>query len=77
LAIPAEPRDYGCPVRNDPTFREPRWPAILIWTASGLFLGLAVSIIGGLFPVPLIVGGVIGLAVGLFLTRVKYVPEDD
>jgi hypothetical protein len=70
-------RGYGCPVRNDPTFREPRWPAILIWTASGLFLGLAVSIIGGLFPVPLIVGGVIGLAVGLFLTRVKYVPEDD
>ena len=64
-------------MRNDPTQSEPRWPAILIWTASGLFLGLAVSIIGGLFPIPMLVGAGIGLAVGLFLTRVKYVPEDD
>ena len=71
------PHGYGCPVRNDPTLREPRWPAVLIWTVSGLLLGLAVSIIGGLFPVPPLVGGVLGLLVGLFMTRVKYVPEDD
>ncbi len=64
-------------MRNDPNVTEPRWPAILIWTVSGLLLGLAVSIIGGFFPVPLVVGGLIGLAVGLRATRVTYVPEDD
>ena len=64
-------------MRNDPTFREPRWPAILIWTASGLLLGLAVTIIGGFFPVPLVIGGLVGLALGLFMTRTKYIPEDD
>jgi hypothetical protein len=40
-------------------------------------LGLATSIIGGFFPVPLVVGGALGLVVGLVVTRVKYVPEDD
>ena len=64
-------------MRNDPTLSEPRWPAVLIWTVSGLLLGLAVSIIGGLFPIPLLVGGVLGLVVGLFVTRAKYLPEDD
>ncbi len=64
-------------MRNDPTFNEPRCPAIAIWTVSGLLLGLAVSIVGGFFPVPLVVGAVIGLAVGLFVTRAKYTPEDD
>lgn len=63
-------------MRNDPNFREPRWPAVLIWTVSGLLVGLAVSIIGG-FPVPLVIGAAIGLAVGLFLTRSKFIPEDD
>ena len=64
-------------MRNDPNFNEPRWPAVLIWTVSGMLVGLAVSIIGGIFPVPFIICAVIGLAVGLFVTRVKYVPEDD
>jgi hypothetical protein len=64
-------------MRNDPDYHEPRWPAILIWTTSGLLLGLATSIIGGFFPVPLVVGGALGLVVGLVVTRVKYVPEDD
>jgi hypothetical protein len=77
VGSPPRPRDYGCRVRNDPNVTEPRWPAILIWTVSGLLLGLAVSIIGGFFPVPLVVGGLVGLAVGLRATRVKYVPEDD
>ena len=77
MGIPPRLPGYGCPVRNDPNEREPRWPAILIWTVSGLLLGLALSIIGGVLPVPLLVGGGIGLAVGLFVTRVKYVPEDD
>ncbi len=64
-------------MRNDPSFTEPRWPAVLIWAFSGLLLGLVTSIIGGSFPVPLVIGAVIGLAVGLFVTRDKYTPDDD
>lgn len=63
-------------MKNDPALTEPRWPAILIWTVSGLLLGLALFIISGV-AVPILVGGGIGFAVGLFVTRVKYVPEDD
>src|SRR6476619_4376084 len=73
----SEVATYGCWMRNDPTFTEPRWPAIAIWTFSGLLLGLAFTIVVGFFPVPLVIGALIGWAVGLFMTRVKYTPEDD
>ena len=48
-----------------------------IWTLVGLLVGLAASIVTGSFPIPLIICGLIGLAFGLFMTRVKYTPSDD
>ena len=64
-------------MKDDPTFREPRWPAVAIWTVCGLLLGVAFSIVVGAFPIPAVVGGIIGLLVGLYQTRVKYTPDDD
>lgn len=64
-------------MRDDPDRREPRAPAIAIWTITGLLAGVAVSIATGSFPIPVIVCGLIGLAFGFYLTRVKYTPSDD
>ena len=64
-------------MRNDPDFREPRLPAVAIWTVTGLLLGLAFTIVAGNFPLPALIGGVLGLLGGLYLTRVKKAPGDD
>lgn len=70
-------RGYGCWVQNDPNAREPRLPAVIIWTVTGLLAGIAVSIVAGAFPVPAVIGAAIGLAYGLYTTRTKYTPTDD
>ena len=64
-------------MRRNPADREPRAPAVAIWTVTGLMLGVAVSIVVGSFPIPVVICGLIGLAVGLYTTRVKYTPSDD
>ena len=64
-------------MRHNPDEREPRAPAIAIWTVIGLLLGVAVSIVMGSFPIPVVVCGLIGLAYGLYTTRTKYTPTDD
>jgi hypothetical protein len=43
----------------------------------GLLVGLAISIVMGNFPLPVVICGAIGLAFGLYMTRVKYTPSDD
>jgi uncharacterized membrane protein len=64
-------------VRHDPDKREPRAPAVAIWTVIGLLVGVAVTIVSGSFPIPAIICGLLGLAYGLYTTRVKYTPSDD
>jgi hypothetical protein len=64
-------------VRRNPDDREPRAPAIAIWTVTGLLLGVAVCIVLGSFPIPAVICGLIGLAYGLYTTRAKYTPTDD
>ena len=71
------PAGYGDPVRRNPDEREPRAPAVAIWTVTGLLAGVAVSVVAGSFPVPAIICGLIGLAFGLYMTRVKTTPGDD
>ena len=34
-------------MRNDPELREPRLPAVAIWTLTGLLMGLALGIVTG------------------------------
>ncbi len=64
-------------MRRNPDEREPRAPAIAIWTVTGLLLGVAVSIVMGSFPIPAVIFALIGLALGFYLTRPKYTPSDD
>ena len=64
-------------MRSNPDEREPRAPAVAIWTVTGLFAGVAVSVVAGSFPIPAIVCGLIGLGFGLYMTRVKITPSDD
>jgi hypothetical protein len=67
----------GRAVREDPDRREPRAPAIVIWTVTGLLAGVAVSVVTGSFLIPVVICALIGLAFGVYLTRVKYTPSDD
>jgi uncharacterized membrane protein len=64
-------------MRNDPTYAESRWPAVAIWTITGLLVSLALCIVVGFFLILLVVGAVVGLSIGLFATRTKFTPEDD
>lgn len=65
-------------MRNDPQSRDPRAPAVAIWTVTGLLLGLAFGIVvGGGVLVPVLVGAVLGALFGLFITRTKLGPIDD
>jgi len=68
---------YGGPVRRDPQDHEPRAPAVVIWTVTGLLAGLAVAIVTGSFVLPIGFGALLGLAFGLYTTRTKHVPMDD
>jgi hypothetical protein len=71
-----ETRGYGDRMRTDPD-RESRWPAVAVWTISGVLAGLALTVIAGSFPVPMLIGTALGLAWGLFSTRKKFVPDED
>lgn len=64
-------------MRKDPQRRESRLPAIAIWTVTGLLVGVAISVVVSSFPIPLLVGGAIGLSYGLFATRPKFTPDED
>ncbi len=65
-------------MRKDPQAREPRAPAVAIWTVTGLLLGLAFTIVvGGVVVVQTLVGATLGLLFGLFITRTKPGPIDD
>ena len=64
-------------MRNDPEFREPRAPAVAIWTVVGLFLGVAVGVVIGQPAGVAALGAVLGLLYGLFATRRRPGPIDD
>jgi hypothetical protein len=64
-------------VKRDPSYREPRLPAIAIWTVLGTLLGLAFWIVVGGSALAIAIGAAFGLAYGVFTTRVKHVPSDD
>ena len=64
-------------MRHNPDEREPRAPAVAIWTVTGLLAGVAVSVVMGSFPVPALICGLIGMAYGLYTTRARYTPSDD
>ncbi len=68
---------YGGRVRSDPDAREPRAPAIAIWTLSGLIVGVAAGVISGSFLVAMAIFGGLGLLYGVFATRRRDMPEDD
>jgi hypothetical protein len=71
------PSRYGVPVKKDPTYRESRWPAVIVWTVVGALLGLAFWIVVGGSPLAIPIAAALGLGYGLFATRVKHVPSDD
>jgi len=68
---------YGGLVRKDPDSREPRGPAVAIWTVTGLLVGVALAIVTGSFMVSIVICAAIGLIFGLYITRTKHVPTDD
>ena len=64
-------------MRNDPEAREPRLPAVAIWTLTGLLMGLALGIVTGELLVAVLLGGLLGLSWGMFTTRSRQRPLDD
>ncbi len=64
-------------MQNDPNWREPRAPAVAIWTLCGLLVGVAAGFVLGSLALPVIVGVLGGLGYGLFTTRRRRLPEDD
>jgi xanthosine utilization system XapX-like protein len=48
-----------------------------IWTVTGFLVGVALSLVVGSFPVPALICAVLGLLFGLFMTRQKFVPDED
>ena len=67
---------YGDAVKT-PEDREPRAPAIAIWTLTGALLGLAAGVVLSNVPLLVLIFGVVGLLYGLYTTRPKHTPEDD
>jgi hypothetical protein len=64
-------------VQNDPNWREPRAPAIAVWTITGLLVGVAAAVVLSLWVLAPVVGTGLGLLYGLYTTRRRQVPEDD
>jgi hypothetical protein len=64
-------------VAKDPTWREPRAPAIAIWTITGLLVGVAAAVVLSLWVLAPVVGAGLGLLYGLYTTRRREVPGDD
>ncbi|HEY5878279.1 MAG TPA: hypothetical protein VIU11_05180 [Nakamurella sp.] len=64
-------------MQNDPNWREPRAPAVAIWTLFGLLVGVAGGFLTGLLVLLPVVCGTFGLLYGLFTTRRRQLPEDD
>lgn len=62
-------------MRSDPTRREPRAPAVAIWTLFGLLVGAAGGILFGSFLLPVVVGTGLGLVFGLFTTRTMHLDD--
>ncbi len=67
---------YGDAVRT-PDAREPRAPAIAIWTLTGAFVGLAGGVVMSNVPLLVVIFAVIGLLYGLYTTRPKRTPDED
>ncbi|ACV80549.1 hypothetical protein [Nakamurella multipartita] len=63
-------------MRNDPTRREPRAPAVAVWTLFGVLVGVAGGILFGSFLLPVVVGTGLGLLFGLFTTRKMHLPDE-
>ena len=64
-------------MKDDPNWREPRAPAIAIWTFTGLLFGVAAAVVLSLWVLAPVVGAGLGLLYGLFTTRRRQIPEDD
>ncbi len=64
-------------MNKDPSAREPRGPAIAIWTVAGLALGLAFGVVAGNALLTLATGALLGVLFGVFTTRPKARPLDD
>ena len=64
-------------MQKDPNWREPRAPAIAIWTVTGLLVGVAGAVVLSLWVLAPVVGAGLGLLYGLFSTRRREFPEDD
>ncbi len=66
---------YGDPVRT-PDGREPRAPAIAIWTLTGAFVGLAAGVVLSNVPLFVVIFAVVGLLYGFYTTRPKRTFDD-
>lgn len=68
---------YGGRVRRAPDAKEPRAPAVAIWTFTGAFAGLAAGVVLSNLVLLVLIGGLLGLAFGMYTTRQKQTPTDD
>ena len=68
---------YGDRVRKAPDAKEPRAPAVAIWTFTGAFAGLAAGVVLSNLVLLILIGGLLGLAFGMYMTRPKHTPSDD
>ena len=64
-------------MQKDPNWREPRAPAIAIWTITGLLVGVAAAVVLSLWVLAPVVGAGLGLLYGVYATRRRELPEDD
>ncbi len=62
---------------RSPDAREPRAPAIAVWTLTGAFAGLAAGVVLSNVPLFVLIFAVIGLLYGLYTTRPKHTPDED
>ncbi len=68
---------YGDRVRKAPDAKEPRAPAVAIWTCTGAFAGLAVGVVLSNLVLLVLIGGLLGLAFGMYTTRPEHTRYDD